>query len=318
MTITSLLAITAASTLGFGTLALGPACNTSQPSPAMSSVSTPAGMQSKKDIIDTALAAGSFNTLAAALTQADLVDALKGEGPFTVFAPTDAAFAKLPSGTVEGLLKPENKDKLISILLYHVVPAKLDAKQVLGSAALVTLNGQRISINADDAAVDQASITKTDILCSNGIIHVIDEVILPESGTVVDVAKSTGTFNTLVAALGAADLAATLGGEGPFTVFAPTDEAFAKLPKGTVESLLKPENKDKLRGILLYHVVDGRVFSNDAIDAKSANTLQGGEIKVSAKGKSVMINDAKVVSADIDASNGVIHVINRVLLPTED
>jgi len=318
MTITSLLAITAASTLGFGTLALGPACNTLEPASTMSAVSTPASMQSKKDIIDTALAAGSFNTLAAALTQADLVDALKGDGPFTVFAPTDAAFAKLPSGTVESLLKPENKDKLINILLYHVVPAKLDAKQVLGSGALVTLNGQRISINAVDAAVDQATITKTDILCSNGIIHVIDEVILPEPGSVVDVAKSAGTFNTLVAALGAADLAATLGGEGPFTVFAPTDEAFAKLPKGTVESLLKPENKDKLRSILLYHVVDGRVFSNDAIDAKSANTLQGSEIKVSAKGKSVMINDAKVVSADIDASNGVIHVINSVLLPTED
>ena len=189
---------------------------------------------------------------------------------------------------------------------------------MLNSDALFTLNGQRISINADAAEVDHASITKTDIMCSNGIIHVIDEVILPESDTVVDVAKSTGTFNTLVAALGAADLAATLGGEGPFTVFAPTDEAFAKLPKGTVESLLKPENKDKLRSILLYHVVDGRVFSNDAIDAKAAHTLQGSEVRVTTKNKSVRINDAKVVDADIDASNGVIHVIDRVLLPVEN
>lgn len=317
MNITTLLAISAATTLGFNTLAMGPSCGSSSSSANMTSVSA-TSMGGKKDIIDTALAAGSFNTLAAALTQADLVDTLKGDGPFTVFAPTDEAFAKLPSGTVEMLLKPENKDKLISILTYHVVPQKLDAEHVLGSDALVTLNGQRINVDAKDAEVDDASIVKTDILCSNGIIHVIDEVILPESGTVVDVAKSTGTFNTLVAALGAGDLAEALGGEGPFTVFAPTDEAFKKLPSGTVETLLKPENKEMLRGILLYHVVEGRVFSDDAIEAESAHTLQGSEIRITTKGKRVMINDAKVTSADIDASNGVIHVVNEVLLPSND
>lgn len=317
MNITTLLAISAATTLGFNALAMGPSCSSSSSSANMTSVS-PSSIGGKKDIIDTALAAGSFNTLAAALTQADLVDALKGDGPFTVFAPTDEAFAKLPSGTVEMLLKPENKDKLISILTYHVVPQKLDAKHVLGSDALVTLNGQRITVDADDTEIDHASIIKTDIMCSNGIIHVIDEVILPESGTVVDVAKSTGTFETLVAALGAGDLAEALSGEGPFTVFAPTDEAFEKLPSGTVETLLKPENKDMLRGILLYHVVEGRVFSNDAIAAKSAHTLQGREIKITTKGKRVMINDAKVTSADIDASNGVIHVVNQVLIPSND
>ena len=316
MTITTLLTITAASTIGMTALAMGPACNSSSTANMTAVSSSSTANMGKKDIIDTALAAGSFNTLAAALTEAELIGALKGDGPFTVFAPTDAAFAKLPSGTVENLLKPENRDQLISILTYHVVPQKLDAKSVLGGEAFVTLNGQRINVNAAEGEIDQATITKTDILCTNGIIHVIDEVILPESGTVVDVAVEAGTFKTLAAALGEADLIDALSGDGPFTVFAPTDDAFAKLPAGTVESLLLPENKEKLKSILMYHVVDGRVFSNDAIDAKSAATLQGTKIKITTKGKKVMINDAKVQAADLDASNGVIHVIDRVLIPT--
>lgn len=269
----------------------------------------------KKDIIDTAVAAGSFKTLAAALTEADLIGALKGKGPFTVFAPTDEAFAKLPKGTVESLLKPENRDMLISILTYHVVPGELDAGEVLGSKTLTTLNGQRVDISKDDASIDGVSIVKTDIECSNGIIHVIDEVILPTSDSILDIASSAGSFNTLAAALEAADLVDALSGKGPFTVFAPTDEAFAALPEGTLETLLKPENKDKLRSILLYHVVEGRVYADQAIDAGEAATLQGGEVTIKKSWGNVKVNDAKVVTPDIEASNGVIHVIDRVILP---
>ncbi len=269
----------------------------------------------KKDIIDTAVAAGSFKTLAAALTEADLIGALKGKGPFTVFAPTDEAFAKLPKGTVESLLKPENRDILISILTYHVVPGELDAGEVLGSKTLTTLNGQRVDISKDDASIDGVSIVKTDIECSNGIIHVIDEVILPTSDSILDIASSAGSFNTLAAALEAADLVDALSGKGPFTVFAPTDEAFAALPEGTLDTLLKPENKDKLRSILLYHVVEGRVYADQAIDAGEAATLQGGEVTIKKSWGNVKVNDAKVVTPDIEASNGVIHVIDRVILP---
>jgi len=269
----------------------------------------------KKDIIDTAVAAGSFKTLAAALTEADLIGALKGKGPFTVFAPTDEAFAKLPKGTAESLLKPENRDILISILTYHVVPGELDAGEVLGSKTLTTLNGQRVDISKDDASIDGVSIVKTDIECSNGIIHVIDEVILPTSDSILDIASSAGSFNTLAAALEAADLVDALSGKGPFTVFAPTDEAFAALPEGTLETLLKPENKDKLRSILLYHVVEGRVYADQAIDAGEAATLQGGEVTIKKSWGNVKVNDAKVVTPDIEASNGVIHVIDRVILP---
>jgi uncharacterized surface protein with fasciclin (FAS1) repeats len=135
-----------------------------------------------QDIVDTAVAAGSFKTLAAALQAAGLVDTLKGKGPFTVFAPTDDAFAKLPAGTVEDLLKPENKVKLVAILTYHVVPGKVLAAQVTKMNSAKTVNGQSLAISVNDGTVmvDNAKVIKTDILCSNGVIHVIDSVVLPK------------------------------------------------------------------------------------------------------------------------------------------
>jgi uncharacterized surface protein with fasciclin (FAS1) repeats len=137
----------------------------------------------KADIVDTAAAAGQFNTLAAALEAADLVDTLKGDGPFTVFAPTDAAFAKLPEGTVEMLLRPENRDQLIALLTYHVVPGKVTAADVVKLDEATTVNGADIAIavDGDSVMVDNANVIKTDIAASNGIIHVIDTVILPKS-----------------------------------------------------------------------------------------------------------------------------------------
>jgi uncharacterized surface protein with fasciclin (FAS1) repeats len=135
-----------------------------------------------KDIVDTAVAAGSFKTLAAALQAAGLVDTLKGPGPFTVFAPTDDAFAKLPPGTIEELLKPENKDKLVSILTYHVVAGKVTAAQVMKMNSAKTVNGQPLAITATGGTVmvDNAKVIKADILCTNGVIHVIDSVIMPK------------------------------------------------------------------------------------------------------------------------------------------
>lgn len=134
-----------------------------------------------KDIVDTAVAAGSFKTLAAALTAADLVTTLKGTGPFTVFAPTDAAFAKLPAGTVDDLLKPENKAKLVSILTYHVVPGKVMAAQASKLTSAKTVNGSALSIKAmgGKVMVDKATVTGTDIMASNGVIHVVDTVLMP-------------------------------------------------------------------------------------------------------------------------------------------
>ena len=133
------------------------------------------------DIVSTAVAAGDFKTLAAALQAAGLVETLQGKGPFTVFAPTDEAFAKLPKGTVEDLLKPENKDKLTGILTYHVVPGKVMSKDVVGLESAKTVNGQNVAVAVKDGVVNVggARVTKTDIECSNGVIHVIDTVMLP-------------------------------------------------------------------------------------------------------------------------------------------
>lgn len=163
----SIVSVAAAIALALG-LSLG---TLAQPKPAQT-----------KDIIDTAVAAGSFKTLAAALQAAGLIDTLKSKGPFTVFAPTDEAFAKLPAGTVEDLLKPENKAKLVAILTYHVVPGRVLAAQVTKLTAAKTASGESLTIVVKDGAVtvDNAKVIQTDILCSNGVIHVIDSVLLPK------------------------------------------------------------------------------------------------------------------------------------------
>ncbi|HEX8876256.1 MAG TPA: fasciclin domain-containing protein [Phycisphaerales bacterium] len=270
----------------------------------------------KQDIVDTAVGVGNFKTLAAALQAAGLVETLKGKGPFTVFAPTDAAFEKLGTATINDLLKPENKAKLAAILTYHVVPGRVLAKDVT-TTSVATANGQRIELVVKDGKVtiDNANVTATDVLASNGVIHVIDTVILPNDQTIVGTAVANGKFTTLAKLLQAADLVETLNGSGPFTVFAPTDEAFAKLDKATVESLLKPENKSKLQEVLKYHVVSGRVFSDAALKAGHAKTLQGESVKIKVEQGSAKIDNAKLIATDIDTTNGVIHVVDTVLMP---
>ena len=227
-------------------------------------------MSDKMDIVDTAVADGRFTTLVAAVEAAGLMDALKGEDPFTVFAPTDEAFAALPEGTVEALLA--------DILLYHVVEGKVMAADVVELNQAMTLNGQYVDIAVED-----------------------------------------GRFTTLVAAVQAVDLVDTLKGESPFTVFAPTDEAFAALPEGTVDALLA--DIPALTDILLYHVVPGKVMAADVLglDGESAETaLAGQSISIAIDGESVILNDnVNVVITDIEASNGVIHVIGAVLLPPQ-
>ncbi len=273
--------------------------------------------EGKADIVDTAVAAGDFKTLVKAVKAADLVGALKSKGPFTVFAPNDAAFAKVPSSALNSLLQPQNKEALRGVLTYHVVAGSLEASDVASRTSVTTLNGQRLDVNTRDGNVfvDGARVIATNIQCDNGVIHVIDSVVMPKSDNIVSTAQSAGSFGTLLAAAEAAGLAGPLAGDGPFTVFAPTDDAFAALPKGTVESLLKPENKAKLAAILKYHVVPGRVYSSDALSAQSAETLQGQRVRVVLKDGQLRVNNANIIANDIEASNGVIHVIDRVILP---
>ena len=284
---------------------------------AHASAAAAAVKPARPDIVDTAVAAGSFKTLVAAVQAAGLVDTLKGDGPFTVFAPTDAAFAKLPEGLVADLLKPENRQKLQSILTYHVVPGAVKAADVVKLSGATTVQGEKVEIAVNDGQVivDGANVVKTDIHTSNGVIHVIDSVILPADKDIVGTAVAAGSFNTLVAAVQAAGLVETLQGEGPFTVFAPTDEAFAKVPQDVVANLLKPENKEKLAAILTYHVVPGKVMASDVVKVKSATTMQGTDVDVTVSGNGVMIDGANVIATDIETTNGVIHVIDSVILP---
>ena len=156
---------------------------TAAPAPTEAPTPTPAPAMETKDIVDTAVDAGSFSTLAAALTAAGLVDTLKGEGPFTVFAPTDEAFAKLDKAMLDDLLKPENKDKLVAILTYHVVPGKVTAADVVKLTSAKTVQGEEITIKVEGGTVmiNDAKVTTPDVMASNGVIHVIDTVILPPS-----------------------------------------------------------------------------------------------------------------------------------------
>lgn len=284
---------------------------------AHASAAAAAVKPARPDIVDTAVAAGSFKTLVAAVQAAGLVDTLKGDGPFTVFAPTDEAFAKLPEGLVADLLKPENRQKLQSILTYHVVPGLVKAADVVKLSGATTVQGEKVEIAVNDGQVkiDDASVVKTDIHTSNGVIHVIDSVILPADKDIVGTAVAAGSFKTLVAAVQAAGLVETLQGEGPFTVFAPTDEAFAKVPQDVVANLLKPENKEKLAAILTYHVVPGKVMASDVVKVKSATTVQGTDVDVTVSADGVMIDGANVIATDIETTNGVIHVIDSVILP---
>jgi len=265
-------------------------------------------------VVDVAVKDGRFTTLVAALKAAKLDTTLMGAGPFTVFAPTDAAFAKLPAGTVDALLK--DIPALTRILTYHVVAGRVAAADVVKVTSAKTLNGLPVMVKVSGSTVkiNDSTVQITDVAASNGLIHVVDTVILPPSQDIVELAVANGGFKTLVAAVQAAGLVETLKSAGPFTVFAPTDAAFAKLPAGTVDALLK--DIPTLKAILTYHVVSGRVYAADVVKLSSALTVQGASIMIALDMGSVKLNGSStVVGTDILTTNGVIHVIDSVLLP---
>ena len=272
---------------------------------------------SKVDIVQTAVAAGQFTTLASLLQKAGLVDTLATGGPFTVFAPTDAAFAKVPKATLDALAA--DPAKLKAVLLYHVVPGRVTAADVVKLTSAKTAEGRSLAIKVANGSVfvDAAQVTTPDVEATNGVIHVIDSVLIPKEATapktIVQTAVAAGSFKTLASLLKKAGLVGTLQGKGPFTVFAPTDAAFAKLPKATLAALAK--NKAKLRSVLLYHVVKGNVSAAKVVTLRSAKTLNGKAVSIRVNGGNVLVGGARVTTADVKASNGVIHVVNKVLIP---
>jgi uncharacterized surface protein with fasciclin (FAS1) repeats len=270
---------------------------------------------SKKSIVETAVGAGKFGTLVAAVKAAGLVETLSGKGPFTVFAPTDEAFKKLPEGTVEALLN--DLPKLRSILKYHVVSGSYPAEKVVGKKAIKSVLGQKLKVRTEGGVrVGGAKVVATDVYCSNGVIHVIDSVMLP-ADDIVDTARKAGSFKTLLKAAEIAGLVDALRSSGPLTVFAPTDEAFAALPEGALEQVI--QDKEKLAAVLKYHVVAGKWTSEKLANKKKVKTLEGSEIPLTFERlgdkPSLRLHGATVVKADIHTANGTIHVIDRVILP---
>ncbi|HEX3292026.1 MAG TPA: fasciclin domain-containing protein [Gaiella sp.] len=272
---------------------------------------------SNVDIVQTAVAAGQFTTLASLLQKAGLVDTLATGGPFTVFAPTDAAFAKVPKATLDALAA--DPAQLKAVLLYHVVPGRVAAADVVKLTSAKTAEGRSLAIKVVNGSVfvDGAQVTTPDVEATNGVIHVIDSVLIPQEATapktIIQTAVAAGSFKTLASLLKKAGLVGTLQGKGPFTVFAPTDAAFAKLPKATLAALGK--DRAKLRSVLLYHVVKGNVPAAKVVTLRSAKTLNGKAVSIRVNGGKVSVGGARVTTADVTASNGVIHVVNKVLIP---
>ena len=267
------------------------------------------------DIPTTASGTGIHNTLVNAVVDAGLLSTLEGEGPFTVFAPTDQAFTDLGVD-----LSTLSQSELSDILLYHVVGAEVPASAVTDCMSADAANTQPLSFTVGESGVmvNDANVIMTDVISSNGLIHVIDKVLMP-TDTPRDIprtAQCTTIHDSLVAAVIQAELLTTLQGDGPFTVFAPTDQAFTEAGID-LAALDTPEGKDTLEDILLYHVVDSEVPSSALSDGMVATAVNGDDLTFDLS-SGVMVNGASVTTADIPTSNGVIHVIDKVLMPPAD
>ncbi|MDC0502191.1 fasciclin domain-containing protein, partial [Euryarchaeota archaeon] len=271
------------------------------------------------DIATTAMSTGIHSSLVAALSAANLVSTLQGDGPFTVFAPTDQAFAD--AGIDLSSFTDEEIAVLTDILLYHVYSGAVYAADVTDGLTVAMVNGDEASFTVTDGTVmvGDATVVLADVPASNGVIHVIDKVLMPPADLVdiAAVAMSTGVHDSLVAALVKANLVATLQGDGPFTVFAPTDQAFADAGID-LDSFTTDEEIAVLTDILLYHVYSGAVNAAGVTDGLTVAMVNGDEASFTVTDGTVMVGDATVTTADVMASNGVIHVIDKVLMPPAD
>jgi transforming growth factor-beta-induced protein len=275
-------------------------------------------MTDNLDIVDVATIRG-FSSLVSAVATAGLVDAVRGNGAgdgITVFAPTNAAFEAL--GTL-----PSNP-VLSQVLTYHVVAGRALAASLSDNQQLTTLQGGAVRFRTNPTRLEgignTVNITATDIVARNGVIHVIDAVLLPTAPVtqnIVELASATPDLSTLVTAIGAANLGGTLSGAGPFTVFAPVNSAFAAVPADVLTRLLETGNVDILSKVLRYHVVPGRVLAADLTEGQTVTTVEGTTLRITLAG-GARVNDARITATDIQATNGVVHLIDGVLTESLD
>ncbi|MGB0201871.1 MAG: fasciclin domain-containing protein [Candidatus Poseidoniaceae archaeon] len=272
-----------------------------------------------KDIPTNASETGNHNSLVAALAHAGLVDTLSGNGPFTVFAPTDQAFTDAGID-LANFNTDEANQTLVDILTYHVISGEVLSSALTDGMSVETLNGDNVTIGVgDNVTINDATVTTADVVSSNGVIHVIDKVLLPPEdgpGDIPTIASSTGVHDVLVDAIIQAGLLYPLSDDGPYTIFAPTDQAF--IDAGiNLSDFTDEDGISVLSNILSYHVTIGAVLSGDLSDGQFVTMLNRQQVRVGVTPGGVIVNDALVTQADVVASNGVIHVIDKVLMPAE-
>lgn len=270
----------------------------------------------------------NFSFLEAAVVKADLAGALSGNGPFTVFAPTNQAFIAAGFAN-EAAVTAAPAEVLANILTYHVLPNNTTAAAIPTAAntEVVTLNGESAFVTKNTAGVfiNGAQVVQADIAASNGTIHVINAVLTPPAGNVVETAIATPSLSYLVAAVvraseGTTNVAQVLSGAGPFTVFAPTNDAFIAAGFPTIESI-QAADPNTLASILTYHVIAGRVLSTDLTEGATPATVNGGTVRITLTGGAKVTGNgngntaSNIALANIITTNGVVHVIDRVLLP---
>jgi uncharacterized surface protein with fasciclin (FAS1) repeats len=256
----------------------------------------------------------AHDTLEIAITTAELETTLSGEGPFTLFAPTDAAFGMFEPGVLDVVLA--NTEVLKQILLHHAVSGTTLAADLEDGQTIITLNEDiiNVSITGSTVMIDDATVIIADILASNGVVHVIDVVLTPPTDelTVMDIIAASQDHTTLETALIQTGLDVILSGDGPFTVFAPTDEAFDNLPDGALEELL--EDNTLLEEVLLYHVHSGELLAADLTNEMAISTVNGADLTSFVDENGEMINTSNVTVADTETSNGILHIIDQVLI----
>lgn len=267
-----------------------------------------------ENIVDVVVNSELHNTLELAVGEAQLAETLSGDGPFTLFAPTDEAFAAVPSETLNALLG-DPLGALTSVLTYHALADSVAAGDLSSGIAVETVNGLKVvvAIRNDSVFINNSVVTITDIQAPNGIVHVIDAVLLPQE-SIVDVVVNSQLHNTLEFAVGEAQLATTLSDDGPFTLFAPTDAAFAALDSNLLNSLLA-DPTDALASVLTYHAIQDSIVAGDLSSGIAVETVNGKKVIVAIRNDSVFINNSQVILTDIQAPNGVVHVLDAVLVP---
>ena len=276
-----------------------------------------------KDIVELAQATSSLSTLVTAIETAGLTSTLKGTGPFTVFAPTNTAFDNLPEGALDILLA--NPTVLAEVLQYHVVAGKVMSSDLTSGSVPTLLSGESIEVVVSGSSVTlngSASVTSADNEATNGVVHIIDEVLLPDGfelpkDNIVGIASSTPSLSTLVEALTLfPDLVTALSTDGTYTVFAPDNDAFAALLTAIGQSSLDDVPESVIKSILEYHVIStASILSTDLSDGQKATALSGEEVSVTINQDGVFISESKVLTPDVEASNGVVHIMENVMVP---